>query len=167
MRVMVTGHRPQSFTFEEEAFVKRNLHRALSFFKERGLTEAISGMALGADSWWAETALAQEVPLAAYIPFEGQALRWSAGQQAHWRELRAAASREIVVSPTPGVRALFARNGAMLRDADAAVVCLKLSSTKGGTKHCYEQLLKREIPHILIDVEAHRIRGRWLETMEG
>lgn len=165
MKAMVTGHRPQSFTPEEANFAERNLGRALDWLQDRGLTEAISGMALGADTWWADHALHRGVPLAAYIPFEQQASRWNESQRAHWEELRAAASRELVVSRTPGVAALFARNTAMLRAADVAVVCLKLSSTRGGTKHCYEQILKQEMPHILLDVEARRIRGRWLESL--
>ena len=122
-----------------------------------GLQEVISGMALGVDTWWAEAALDLAIPFAAYIPFEAQGARWPTSVQAHWRNLRSSASREVVLGEHYSVGLLHARNDAIIKDSSLAVAVLKSSKTSGGTFSAVVKLRKRKKPFILLEPEARTI----------
>lgn len=151
--VMVTGHRPQELTEEQIDFSKRSL---LSIGKQlkrdHSTVEAISGMALGVDTWWAQVALRLELDLAAYIPFETQKNRWSQKDQQLWTNLRARASREIVCGDSFAYKWLFVRNDRMIADSDLAIAVLDPTRTKGGTVDSVRKIRKLEKPMILVDI---------------
>ncbi len=161
--VMLTGHRPSGLTNEEITWSRKELHKTLARLQKfHGIQEVISGMALGADTWWAESALKLELPFAAYIPFEAQPVKWPDFAQAHWRELRSKAIREIVLGETYNVGLLHARNDAMIRDAELCVALWKQSTTKGGTYSAVQKIRKLEKPLILIDPELKQITSERL-----
>lgn len=152
--VMVTGHRPQHMSQGETAFAREELLRlARKLRDEHGMDLAISGMALGADTWWAESALEAAVPLAAYIPFESQPDRWSNADQVQWRWLRAKAATEKVIAPSYSVGALHARNDAMIRDSDLAIAVWKPSKTTGGTASAVKKLEKLGRSIVIVDLD--------------
>ena len=156
---MVTGHRPQHLSASEMAWSQVALHTAAWRLRSRyGMQEAISGMAIGADTWWALGALASGAHLAAYIPFEDQANKWSETERAIWRELRQRAHREVVVAgpENPGydVRMLHARNDAMLKATAAArglVVALYKPGTTGGTASAVEKAEAAGLPMLMLN----------------
>jgi uncharacterized phage-like protein YoqJ len=154
--VMLTGHR--SFAPADVRWLEHELYKTVRRLKEfHGVEELISGMALGADTIWAEAAVALEVPLAAYIPFEVQPDRWPARNQQVWRELRAKAAREVVVGPNFSIGLLHARNDAMIRDSDLCVAAFRTSETKGGTYSAVQKLRKLQKPLIIIDPETRTV----------
>lgn len=99
--VALTGHRRQALTPDQRVWVARTLRDVVApgFAARYGTTEAISGMALGADTWWAQAALSAGLDLAAYIPSPDQAGRWKAQDRALWHDLRSQATREVVLGP--------------------------------------------------------------------
>lgn len=154
--VMLTGHR--SFTPEDTVWLQHELHKTARRLKEfHGLEEIISGMALGADTIWAQIALALNVPFAAYIPFEVQPDRWPTKNQQIWRDLRAEAVREVVVGPNFSVGFLHARNDAMIRDSDLCVAAYRISENKGGTYSAVNKVRKLGKPLIIVDPETRTV----------
>ena len=154
--VMLTGHR--KFATSDAIWLERELYRTVKRLKEfHGLEEMISGMALGADTIWAEAALANDIPFAAYIPFEAQPDKWPAKQQEIWRELRAKASREVIVGPHFSVGYLHARNDAMIADSNLCVAAFQSSSISGGTFSAVKKIRKLSKPILIVDPETRLI----------
>lgn len=162
--VAVTGHRPSGLTSEQAAWGQVALHRtAWRLRSVYGTVEAISGMALGADTWWALAGLSAGMRLAAYIPFEDQPVKWPQADQELWRELRTRAHREVVVGGvTYRVQDLHARNDAMIADADLMVALWNPASEKGGTTSAVKKIRAAGKPMLLLDPVARKIsRERW------
>lgn len=158
-RVMVTGHRPHLLAWPQADFARAELVRLAAKLRDRhGMREAISGMALGADTWWARAALDAGVPLAAYIPFEAQPRYWDEQDQQVWRDLRASAAREVVCGTHPSVRALHRRNDTMLRDADLVLALWDPRISRGGTASCVTKarLTRRDL--VIVDLERMSTR---------
>lgn len=165
--VMVTGHRPQGLTTREAAWGRVGLARVAARLRETyGMCEGISGMALGADTWWAVSVLACGARLAAYVPFEEQADRWPGVDKALWWHLRERASREVVVTHNGySAGALHARNDAML-DATAAagglVVALLKPEASGGTAATVAKARKRGMALLVLDPSKETMtRENW------
>lgn len=134
VRAAVTGHRPQHLPGAAVPWVKDELGRvAAKLAGEHDTRAAISGMAVGADQWWARAALTAGLDLWAYIPSETQDARWRPGDRRVWRELRAAASYEFVLAPGYDVRFLHERNRFMVRDCDVLIAVWDGAKMTGGT----------------------------------
>lgn len=161
-RVMVTGHRPQHLTKRESSFARSELNRlAEKLVDDHGMVAGISGMALGADTWWAHAVLdTADAELWAYIPFEHQPDRWREEEQKTWRSLRSLASREVVLGVEYDVKLLHARNDAMIRDSDLAIAVWKPSKETGGTASAVRKLksLKRSV--VIVDLDRFRTYRR-------
>lgn len=68
--VMVTGHRPQHLSPGVRPWVRAELERlALKLRDEHGTATGISGMAVGADLWWADAVVKAGLRLWAHVPF--------------------------------------------------------------------------------------------------
>lgn len=155
---MVTGHRPMDLTLEQVAFAKRALKGVAKQLKrDHGMVEAISGMALGADTWWARIALKLEVDLAAYIPYVIQPDRWPKSDQDIWHTLRARSSRERIFGESFSIKYLFARNSGMISDCDLAIAVWDPSRNTGGTAAAVKEIRRKDKPMILIDLETLKI----------
>jgi len=151
--VMVTGHRPNVFTSKTKSFALEEMRRIASKLKnDYGMQEAITGMALGVDTWWAQINLELGVPIAAYIPFEAQINKWPQENVDEWKRIRSLASREIVVADHFSVRNLHARNDAMIKDSDLAVAVWDSEKTFGGTYSAVQKILKKGLPVVIIDI---------------
>lgn len=135
-RVALTGHRPDSLTLEQLAWVGQVLPALAVHLRDTyGTRVAISGMALGSDTVWAEAALGAGLRLWAYIPFEEQPLArgWTRQDQVTWARLRGDAARTLVLGHGYSAPLLHARNRYMVRDADLLVAVHREDATKGGT----------------------------------
>lgn len=92
---MITGHRPDKlggYSPAVEARVRALLRPVLTWYKEHAAAsgyrlEVISGMALGADQWWAAEAMDLDVFVHAFVPFAGQESRWPDASQRAYRAL--------------------------------------------------------------------------------
>lgn len=155
--VMVTGHRPRLLNPGQAEFARTELARlAVKVRAEHGAREAISGLALGSDTWWALAGLDAGLSLAAYVPCEAQADRWCAMDRAVWRLLRGAADREVVVGSRADAATFHARNDAMLNDADLVVAVADPNRSTGGTAATMRKALGRGLPVVLVDVRGMR-----------
>jgi len=145
--------------------VRSELSRVVARLRDEcGTRAAISGMAVGADTIFADTALDAGLELHAYIPFEEQARGWPAASKREWERLRASATRQVVVGALDGTsgsraRLLHARNDAMVRACDLLIAVLDLSATgrKGGswaTVGKEQRWNGRRRPMLLIDASG-------------
>lgn len=168
-----TGHRriaPDDFRW-----VDGELTRVVGKLEdEYGLTELVSGMALGFDLRWAEIGLFSNLYVHAMVPFPGQADAWPIAEADYWHEVLRAVSQTTLVSdldPEPGnhrqtAAMLHARNDAMLNYSKAVVACadatqLKFSKTGsvlGGTWSAVHKAVKRKQPIIWIDPKARTVK---------
>lgn len=150
--VMVTGHRVLSD--EQRTYATDALRKiAKTLLKNHNTQEVISGMALGADTIWAETALEFGIPLAAYIPFPQQADTWTPNEQKTWQELRDQSSREVCIAQNYSVRYLHARNDRMLKDSSLVIAVWEPSLKTGGTTSTVNKARALGKPIIIVDIE--------------
>ena len=98
-------------------------------------TKAISGMALGFDSWAAEICIELEIPFLAAVPFAGQESRWPEEAQENYRQLLSQAA-EIVTVSTGGYTAdkMQVRNCWMVDHCEAMIIAF--DGSPGGTYNC-------------------------------
>lgn len=134
--VALTGHRE----LPDEDHVRSELTRVAARLRdEHGTRIAISGMALGADTLWAQAGEAAGLELHAFIPFEEQAAKWSEADQKEWRRLRKLAARRVVIGELdagyPLASYYHARNEAMVNSCDLLIAVLDLTATRrrGGS----------------------------------
>lgn len=154
-RVMVTGHRPQFLSPESQAWAERELERvAVKLRDDHGMQVGISGMALGADTWWGFATLYAWQELWAFIPFPQQIDRWAPGDIARWWELRDRAAHEVLIANEYSVGALHARNDAMLENSDLVVAVWDPSKTTGGTASAVQKAQQRGLPILHLDPVA-------------
>ena len=154
-RVMVTGHRPQFFAPDRAAWAERELERvAVKLRDHHGMQAGISGMALGADTWWGFATLYAWQELWAFIPFPQQPEKWMTSDRVRWQELRERATREVVVAGEYSVGALHARNDQMLDYSDLVVAVWDPSKQTGGTASCVQKAQARGLPILHVDPVA-------------
>lgn len=154
-RVMVTGHRPHLLSPEGSRWAELELERvAVKLRDQHGMQIGISGMALGADTWWGFATLFAWRELWAFIPFPQQPDRWAPDDVARWQELRERAKHEVVVAREYSVKALHARNDAMLLNADLVVAVWDPANQSGGTFSCVEKARARGLPILHVDPVA-------------
>lgn len=154
MKVAFTGHRPDKLggygSSQMQELVRRQLTDVLCQLHDDSLNlKAISGMALGFDTWAAETCIQLGVPFIAAIPFEGQQRMWSPEQQLHYKELLSRAEDKIIVCPGGyEPRKMQIRNVWMVDNCDLLIACW--NGTTGGTKNCvdYAKLKKKDILYL-------------------
>ena len=107
MIIGVTGHRDAGQKPGElEQFARLFVARAI----REGVSEIITGMALGWDLAVAEAADWAGVPFLAAIPFPTQAARWSDEDQRRYYAACELTSRTIIVSSVPGTAAYLKRD---------------------------------------------------------
>lgn len=153
-KVMVTGHRPQHMTGRQVEFGQAEIERVgLRLRDESGMRVGISGMALGADTWWASTTLWLGLDLWSFIPFPQQAHRWGPVDREIWQLHRSRAAHEHVTSLSYSVQALHERNDEMLNAADAVIAVWSPSKTTGGTASCVQKAIARRMPLIVVDLD--------------
>jgi hypothetical protein len=160
---MVTGHRPHYLTEAEQAWSQVMLHHtAWRLRSVYGCQNGISGMALGADTWWALGVLSSGMNLHAYIPFEEQPKPWTEHDKAMWSELRRKAQYEVIVGgKTYDVKDLHARNDQMLyatHEQNGLVVALYKEGESGGTASAVAKARRKGLPLLILDPAKRAVR---------
>lgn len=141
-----TGHRFGRFTLAQTRAVRIALSRTIERAKERGITEFISGMAIGVDQWAAELVLDDpELRLICAIPCHEQYKRWSKEWRERWESIIARAHQvEYVHEGGYYSGCLNDRNKWMVDRADVAIAIWDGGS--GGTAHCVRYAQSKPIP---------------------
>ncbi|MFF0822368.1 hypothetical protein ACFYUR_18560 [Micromonospora haikouensis] len=169
--VMVTGHRPQHLSDDAVDWVRGELDRiAVKLRDHHGLTCGATGMALGADMWWAQSLHLAEVAYTAHIPFPEQPDPWRRRNPeavAEWERLRELADREVVYGTLAGlaerarkrvaVSLLHKRNDGMLVASNAVVAVWCPSKRDGGTYSAVSKAHQLGLPVIHINPEARTV----------
>lgn len=162
-RVMVTGHRPQHVAPDRQEWARAELDRIAEKLRhENGMTTGISGMAIGADTWWAWSVLGSGAQLWAFVPFPQQADRWSHSQLLTWQYLLSRATRINETATEYSVGALHQRNDQMLAESNLVVAVWSPSKLEGGTASCVEKARRLGKPLIVVDLDQMSV---WAERL--
>lgn len=157
-RVGVTGHRPQSLAPRERDWMEQALPDLMQSLRDNhGMEVAISGLALGADTVWAQAALNQGLRLWGYLPSPDQATRWRSADQALHAELATHASRVLIQGQTYDARWLRARNEMIVRDSSVVVAVHKEGKTSGGTAAVIRKALACNVRLIRVNVTRREV----------
>lgn len=134
-----TGHRTYCGQADDA------LRRAVGEAYARGCRTFLSGMAVGFDLAAAEAVLAcrRECPgmrLVAVIPFEGQAARFPAAEQARFRQVAAAADETVVLSALYHRGVYTVRNNFLVDHA--AFLFAWFDGSPGGTSYTVRRAIR-------------------------
>lgn len=134
--VAYTGHRPDKLGGYRPSPLQSAVREQLvKKTRSCGATAAISGMALGVDTWAAEICTELEIPWCAAIPFLGQESEWPLESQLYYRRLLAQAHMVTYVSPGGYSREkMQIRNRWMVDHCDLLIAVW--DGTMGGTWNC-------------------------------
>jgi uncharacterized phage-like protein YoqJ len=150
---MVTGHRPARlldppvYDMSDHVYddLRQEMRVVLESLRRRYGDDlvAVSGMALGIDTLWAQIALDMGIPLHAYIPCVGQDAPWKPESRRLYADLLARASWIEQCSDKPYSHGLMnLRNQRMVDDS---VVCLAVWNGKpGGTGDAVARFRRKE-----------------------
>lgn len=170
-----TGHRPKSFpwgyneTARDCVLLKKVLAEQIRVLVNRGVTEYLSGMALGADLWCAEIVLAlrKENPalhLHCILPCEGQDNKWPASEKERYRSILKQANEIIYVNRRYKDGCMLERNR-WLVDHAAVVLAVYNGTARSGTGATvnYARKLGREIT--IIDPVSRLVSGGLMQGL--
>ena len=161
MRIAITGHRPSKLNQEYDlqgpycSYLRQEIRKILI---ERNPSQAISGMALGVDTIFAQEALKLRIPLLASLPFKGQEGKWPRHSQQKYHQILKDSMVTSVVVCEGGYNSakMQIRNVHMVDNCDLLIACW--NGTEGGTMNCVRYAEKqqkegREIEIIYINPE--------------
>ena len=142
-----TGHRPDKLGgYELEASLKV-IDFATKMMAVHKPTRIISGMAIGWDMALAQAAINLGIPFHAYVPFEGQELKWPMSTRLYYKVLRDKAEHVKICSTGGYSKAsMQLRNQQMVDDCD--VVAALWNGSAGGTQNCLTYAMMVGKPYI-------------------
>lgn len=150
--VMVTGHRPQHLHPDVRPWVRSELERlAVKLRAEHGTHVGISGMALGADLWWADAVVKAGLKLWAHVPFPQQPDKWHPADRDEWVRLCRVADKLTMYGGYYDVKTLHARNDGMIKASAAAVAVWLPAKRDGGTASAVRKLTAVGLPVIHVN----------------
>lgn len=139
-RVMATGHQPQNIPQQSHQWVKSELERiAVKLRDQNGMQVGISGMGLGADTWWGFATLFAWCDLWAFVPYLKQPKGWQSADVARWDELRSRAKHEAIFGNEHSEESLRTCGDGMVQNADLVIAVLNPAQTTGGTASCVQK----------------------------
>lgn len=172
-----TGHRPQKLPwgYDEDwpdcIRLKVRLGCEIEAMRQKGVTDFISGMAVGVDLWAAEIVVdlkraypEDTIRLFAAIPFEGQANKWSSEYRERYYETLAKADGETTLYAHYNEGCTFERNRYMV-DHSAHMIAVYNGEKKGGTKYTVDYARSKGLEIVIINpedfsrTETPRFRG--------
>jgi uncharacterized phage-like protein YoqJ len=151
MRICGTGHRPNKLGgYGQDVFnrVVTLAKRGLYAYEEyEGVSEVISGGALGWDQALAEAALELKMPLTLALPFEGFEGKWPQASQDFLRsQIERATKIVYVCEPGYGPWKMQQRNKWMVDNSDH--VFALWDGSAGGTGNCIKYVQQTNKPFI-------------------
>lgn len=142
-----TGHRPDKLGGYEVEATMRVIDFATKMMSERAPSRIITGMAIGWDMALAQAAMNLGIPFHAYVPFEGQELKWPMSTRLYYKVLLNKAEH-IEICSTGGYSkaSMHFRNQRMVDDCDA--VAALWNGSPGGTNNCIAYAMLVGKPYI-------------------
>ena len=170
-----SGHRPQKFPWKYNESdsrcmaLKSALTEQIRLLVDAGVTQFLSGMAQGADSWSALSVLALReknpvIKLHCILPYRGQADKWSASSRDLYRSILERADSIVLVSREYHANCMLDRNRFLVEHA-STLLAIYNGDRRGGTAATmrYAQKMGREI--IVIDPNTLHITHEGLSTV--
>ena len=152
MYIAFTGHRPDKLGgYNDNTNFRNNILLKISkIFLNIEDPTIISGMALGVDTWVAEFAIINNIPLFAYIPFKGQEKHWTTDSQTKYNFILSKCSKvKYICSEGYDRIKMQIRNEAMVNDCNLLIAIWNGSS--GGTSNCIKYAKKINKQMIIIN----------------
>ena len=155
-----TGHRPDKLPWgldEEDprcAALKRSLDREREELYRRGFRHFISGMAMGCDLYFAQSALELRerrtgVTVEGAVPCPTQASRWPPLLRRRWRDILDRCDLETVVQQNYD-RWCMLRRDRYLVDRSAVILAV-FDGTPGGTRYTLDYAMDKKREILLLD----------------
>ena len=156
-----TGHRPDKLPWGPDErdprclALKESMARELEQLYLRGYRHFISGMARGADLYFAEAALALREKYPALtvegaVPCQSQADRWPPEERARWRRILDACDLETLVQQNYDRWCMHRRDRYMVDRASAVLAVF--DGTPGGTMYTLNYAMDRRLDILLLDL---------------
>ena len=169
--VALTGHRPDRLAgYDMSHPFYQVLHQELSsrvqaLLGQHQRLELRSGLALGADTIWAQVGLQLReqhpgrIQVAGYLPFPGQADRWPAHSRDTWALIRHSLDREHICAESYSISAMHRRNAVLIQGADL-LLALWDGKPTGGTAGAVRLARAQKTPvHVIDPEQIHRAAG--------
>lgn len=139
MIVSFSGHRPSKiggYKIPNPTYnaICSELEKVLNELKP---TRAISGMALGVDTWAAQICIDLKIPFVAAVPFINQEYKWPEASQKIYKALLSKADEIVIVSQGPyAPHKMQIRNQWMVNNCDKLIAVF--NGSLGGTYNCVQ-----------------------------
>ncbi|OUQ78182.1 SLOG family protein [Flavonifractor sp. An100] len=158
-----TGHRPDKLPWGEQEedprclALKRKLADALERAFQDGYRHFISGMARGADLYFAEAVLKlresyPEITLEGARPYEGQASGWPAAEQQRYWKILDQCNYETLVQHRYNRGCMMRRNRYMV-DRSKRIIVVYDGGPGGGTAQTLSYAMKQGLEQEILPVE--------------
>ena len=169
MRLMLTGHRPHKLGGYNNSEIQNRIELKLAEVLDRALELAnkmgkelivLTGMALGSDQLWAKTALKKGIKVIAYVPFQGQHIRWPDHAQREYFSILDECHKVVHCSKA-GYAAwkLYKRDRDMVDNADYCIAIWD-GGEKGGTANTVVYAQNENKP--LLHIHPFSLEEKWL-----
>jgi uncharacterized phage-like protein YoqJ len=156
-----TGHRPEKLPWGDDELdprclaLKASMGRELEGLYRRGYRHFISGMARGADLYFAEAALRlrekyPDLTVEGAVPCVSQAERWSPEERRRWRICLDRCDLETVVQQNYDRWCMHRRDRYMV-DRSSAILAA-FDGTPGGTMYTLNYAMDRHLEILLLDL---------------
>ena len=131
------------------------MEREIEALYQRGYRHFISGMARGADLYFAEAVLAvkekyPELSLEGAVPCQTQADSWPESEQLRWRRVLDVCDMETMVQQNYDRWCMHRRDRYMV-DRSAAILAV-FDGTPGGTLYTLNYAMSRQLDILLLDL---------------
>ena len=164
-RIGITGHRPNKLPCQYDwddaraAMIRKWMRGHVFELKNKPGTElkACTGMALGADLFFAAVCYWEDVPFKAFCPCWGQENKWPTESQDRYMSLLRKAEEIIYVhnGPYPGPQCMLERNQAMVDWLKGSKHSLLLAiwngDLKGGTADAIKRAKQAGLEILVLD----------------
>lgn len=139
----ITGHRPKSFpwkyneTAPDCVLLKETLAAQIRLLADSGVTDWLSGMALGVDLWCAQIVLSLKeknpaLRLHCILPCEGQEVKWPKAEQEQYHSILKRADEVVYVSRDYHPDCMLERNRYMV-DRASILLAVYNGTRRSGT----------------------------------
>lgn len=155
MIIAITGHRPPKlggYKLPNPTYNK--VYQAIEkLLLELKPEKCLSGMALGADQYFANICIGLSIPFVAIVPFEGQENAWPEQSQKTYQALLNKATEKVIVCEGSYAPAKMQIRNEYLCDHSDLLIAV-WDGTSGGTGNCVEYAKSKGMKIIYINPAA-------------
>lgn len=170
----ITGHRPKSFpwkyneTAPDCVLLKETLAAQIRLLADSGVTDWLSGMALGVDLWCAQIVLSLKeknpaLRLHCILPREGQEVKWPKAEQEQYHSILKRADEVVYVSRDYHPDCMLERNRYMV-DRASILLAVYNGTYRSGTAMTVRYAKEQGTKIMIIDLISRVISSMGGDT---